>query len=309
MNTIDYSPTHPASSRFIDLRGLRHHVMTWGDPALATPEAPLLVLMHGWMDVGASFQFAVDALRARPGFESRPIVAVDWRGFGLSDASGSDSYWFADYLADLDFLIDTLSPTQPIDLLGHSMGGNVVMLYAGLRPERIRRLINVEGFGMPAMEPQDAPERYEKWLDELKKPARMMGYPSLPAVADRLKKNNPRLRDHYALWLAAHWAREVGGQWLINADPAHKRPQPLLYRWAEVQVFFRSITAPVLFVEGDETLYFMFFNGKYSRDEFIERAKDVPDFTLKTITQAGHMLHHDQPEALAALVAEFLLAP
>jgi pimeloyl-ACP methyl ester carboxylesterase len=76
-----------------------------------------------------------------------------------------------------------------------------------------------------------------------------------------------------------------------------------------VQVFFRSITAPVLFVEGDETLYFMFFNGKYSRDEFIERAKEVPDFTLKTITQAGHMLHHDQPEALAALVAEFLLAP
>ncbi|HET6786726.1 MAG TPA: alpha/beta fold hydrolase, partial [Aquabacterium sp.] len=173
MTATDYSPTHPATSCFIDLRGLRHHLLVWGDLAKATPEAPLLVLVHGWMDVGASFQFAVDALRAQEGFAERPIVAIDWRGFGLSDASGADSYWFADYLADLDFLIDALSPTQPIDLLGHSMGGNVVMLYAGLRPQRIRRLINVEGFGMPAMAPEEAPERYEKWLTELKEPARL----------------------------------------------------------------------------------------------------------------------------------------
>lgn len=306
MTATAYSPIHPADSRFIDLRGLRHHLLVWGDLTRATPEAPLLVLVHGWMDVGASFQFAVDALRAQAGFAERPIVAIDWRGFGLTDASGADSYWFADYLADLDGLIDALSPSQPIDLLGHSMGGNVVMLYAGLRPQRIRRLVNVEGFGMPAMAAEEAPERFEKWLSELKEPARLKAYPSLPAVAERLQKNNPRLRSDHALWLAGHWAREVAGQWHINADPAHKRSQPLLYRLPEVLAFFRRITAPVLFVEGDQTMYFFLFNGRYSREEFIERSKEVPDFTIKTLQDAGHMLHHDQPEDLAAQVAAFL---
>lgn len=305
---VPYQPAHLAQSRFVDIRGLRHHVLTWGDPALATPEAPLLLMVHGWMDVGASFQFAVDALRQQPGFGQRPIMAIDWRGFGLSDASGADSYWFADYLADLDFLLDEISPGQPIDLLGHSMGGNIVMLYAGLRPERIRRLINVEGFGMPAMEPTEAVSRYETWLKELKEPAQLKDYPSVGAVAERLKKNNPRLRDDHAQWLAAHWAREVDGRWRINADPVHKRPQPLLYRLPEVETFFRRISAPVLFVEGDQTMYFMLFNGRYDRTEFLERIKVVPDLKLETIQDAGHMLHHDQPEALAAHIAAFLLA-
>jgi pimeloyl-ACP methyl ester carboxylesterase len=303
-----YQATHQATSRFVNLRGLRHHLMCWGDPAAATPEAPLLVLVHGWMDVGASFQFAVDALRARPGFEHRPIVALDWRGFGLTENSGADNYWFADYLADLDFLIDELSPSAPIDLVGHSMGGNVVMLYAGLRPQRIRKLVNLEGFGMPDMPPDMAVKRYEEWFDALKKPSRLKDYATLDEVADRLKGTNPLLRDTHARWLAGHWAHEVGGRWVLNADPAHKRPQPLLYRLPEVLTFFRRISAPVLFVEGDQTLYFMFFNGEYSRDEFIERSKVVSNFTLQTIAGAGHMLHHDQPEELARVMADFLLA-
>ncbi len=304
--TTTYTPVHPASSRFTELRGLRHHLLVWGDPAQATPEAPVLVLVHGWMDVGASFQFVVDALRAQPGWHERPIVALDWRGFGESQASGADSYWFADYLADLDVLIDQLSPSLPIDLVGHSMGGNVVMLYAGLRPQRIRRLVNIEGFGMPPAEPEEAPERFAKWLDALKAPTRMKDYPDLTAVAGRLKQNNPRLREGFAQWLAAHWAREEGGRWFVNADPVHKRPQPLLYRPQEVLAFFQRIQAPVLFIEGEQTLYFFLFNGKYDRNQFLERSKAVPDFTLKTVSDAGHMLHHDQPEALAALVAQFL---
>lgn len=306
--TTSFTPTHPAVSRFLDLRGLRHHLLVWGDLAAATPEAPLLLLVHGWMDVGASFQFAVDALRTQPGGAARPIVALDWRGFGLSDNAGADSYWFADYLADLDLLLDQLSPDEPIDLLGHSMGGNVVMLYAGLRPERIRRLINVEGFGMPGADPEGAPAHVGKWIDALKRPAQLKDYDSLNAVADRLKMNNPRLRDGFAQWLAAYWAREEGGRWRINADPAHKRPQPLLYRVPEVLSYFKRITAPVLFVEGDQTMYFFLFNGKYDRDEFLERSKVIADFTLETVKDAGHMLHHDQPEALATLVAAFLQA-
>lgn len=307
MNTNPvYLPSCGAQSRFLRVRGLRKHLLVWGDLDKATKAAPLLVMVHGWMDVGASFQFAVDALRAQPGWQHRPIVALDWRGFGQSDASGADSYWFADYLADLDVVLDELSPAHPIDLLGHSMGGNAVMLYAGLRPQRIRRLVNVEGFGMPAAEPEDAPARFEKWIDELKQPARLKDYPDLAGVADRLKANNPRLRADFALWLAGHWSREVDGRRVISADPAHKRPQPLLYRLPEVLAFFRRIAAPVLFIEGDQTPYFFLFNGKYDRAQALERFKEVPDLRVRTILDAGHMVHHDQPEALATLVAGFL---
>ncbi|MFI4931010.1 MAG: alpha/beta fold hydrolase, partial [Burkholderiales bacterium] len=145
MTTSAYAVRRPAQSRYLAVRGLRYHVNLWGDPATLARERPLLVWMHGWMDVGASLQFVVDAMR-----DDRVIAAPDWRGFGRTGVPpGTDSYWFADYPGDLDGLLDALSPGAPVDLAGHSMGGNVVMTYAGSRPERIRRLINMEGFGLP----------------------------------------------------------------------------------------------------------------------------------------------------------------
>ena len=302
-----YVPIHPAESRFVSVRGLRHHLLVWGDLDRATPEAPLLVLLHGWMDTGSSFQFMVDALRQQSGWSDRPIVAIDWRGFGMTDFPGGDSYFFADYLGDLDCLLDELAPGRQVDLLGHSMGGNIVMLYAGVRSERIRRLVNLEGFGMPATEPGDAPGRYVKWFDEIKKTTALKDYPTLEDVARRLQMNNPRLRAHFALWLAKHWARQEHGRWVINADPAHKRSQPILYRVEEVMAFMQGITCPVLFVEGAETLYFMFFNGKFTKQEFMARVRAVKDFRMASIREAGHMLHHDQPEELARHLAAYLV--
>lgn len=302
-----YQPQHLPESHFVDLRGLRHHLLIWGDLADATVEQPVLVMVHGWMDVAASFQFMVDALRAMPGWEKRPIVALDWRGFGQTQASGRDSYFFVDYLADLDALLDHLAPESPIDLLGHSMGGNVSMLYSGVRPHRIRKLVNLEGFGLPTLPPDEAPDRYVKWLDEIKTPVRLKAYDQLAGVAKRLRDNNPLIPPDRALWLASHWARQENGLWVINADPAHKRPQPFLYRLEEVQASLKRMTMPVLFVEGAQTLYFMLFDGKYSRDEFLKRMTHVADFRMETIEQAGHMLHHDQPAELAQHIAHFLV--
>jgi pimeloyl-ACP methyl ester carboxylesterase len=307
--TASYVPVFPAQSGFLSVRGLRYHCLTWGDVALATPDKPLLVMVHGWMDVGASFQFMVDALRRQPGFEDRPIVALDWRGFGLTNTPPGDSYFFADYLGDLDAILHELSPDAPVDLLGHSMGGNVVMLYAGLRSSRIRKLVNLEGFGMPAAQADEAPDRYIKWLDEIRTPVKLKDYDSQESVAKRLQANNPRIKSELAMWLAQHWARPEGDRWVINADPAHKRPQPFIYRVEEVKAFLSRITCPVLFVEGAQTLYFMLFNGRFSRDEFLERVKLIPNFRLETIEEAGHMLHHDQPEELAIHLARYLMTP
>ena len=184
-----YLERRRAKSTFTPVRGLRYHAHCWGDATLVTPERPPMVMVHGWMDVGASFQFVVDALAEAEGFD-RWIIAPDWRGFGHTEAPGADTYWLPDYLGDLDGMLDALIPEGQLDLLGHSMGGNVVMTYGGLRPQRIRRLVNLEGFGMPQTQPHQAPKRLLNWLDELKAPAVLRDYDSVQAVAQRLMKNN-----------------------------------------------------------------------------------------------------------------------
>jgi pimeloyl-ACP methyl ester carboxylesterase len=294
-----YTPRRAATSRFVAVRGLDVHVSTWGSGAAGPP----LVLLHGWMDVGASFQFVVDALQSE-----RLVFAPDWRGFGRTASPvGTDSYWFPDYLGDLDALLDALAPAGAVDLLGHSMGGNVVMSYAGLRPERVRRLINLEGFGLPATKAEQAPQRLRDWLDALKTPQTLKSYDSLDAVAARLRKNNPRLPADKAAWLAAHWsARGDDGRWHILGDPAHKRANPVLYQVDEVLATWRLIAAPLLWVEGDSTELAQWWGNRYSLPEFHQRLNVVPQVERHILADCGHMLHHDQPQALAALIDNYL---
>ena len=304
--TTPYAPRRAAAARCLPIRGLSYHLESWGGPELATPERPLLLLLHGWMDVGASFQFMVDALAVLEA-EPRWIVAPDWRGFGRTSSSGSDSYWFADYLGDLDALIDALSPSQPIDLLGHSMGGNVVMSYAGVRPGRLRRLINLEGFGLPDSQPKQAPQRLLQWLDQLKAPAGLRPYASAAEVAERLLKTNPLLAADKAAWLATRWAAPAAdGQWHLLADAAHKRVNPVLYQADEVVETWARITAPLLWVEGADTKVSQWWGDRYPRSVFEARLARVAQVERATLADCGHMLHHDQPEALAARLLSFL---
>ncbi len=270
-----------------------------------TAQVPL-VMVHGWMDVGASFQFMVDAFKA-----DRLIIAPDWRGYGQTTGPATDNYWFPDYMADLDAMLDTISPNAPVDLLGHSMGGNVAMTYAGVRPDRVRRLVNLEGFGMPATQSAQAPTRYAKWLDELKAFKRgdmaLKPYPDAAGVARRLMKNNPRLTQERADWLAGHWAApDAQGVWHILGDAAHKLVNAQLYKADDMAECFKRITAPTLVVTASHTNVDVWWQGRYTLSEFAERLKVVPNCRQALIQDAAHMLHHDQPEALAALVEGFL---
>ena len=297
-----YLPRRSATSRFVDARHLRHHVLEWGVADPAPSARPTLVMLHGWMDVAASFQFVVDALPGEP-----HVLALDWRGFGLTESPPVDAYWSPDYLGDLEAVLDALLPGQAIDLLGHSMGGNVAMLYAGIRPQRVRRLVNLEGFGMPATRPDEAPARYARWLDELKQPARLRDYSSSKAVAQRMRENNPLLTADKAAWLAPHWAREnAGGTWDILGDPAHKRINPVLYQRDDVLACWKRIEAPLLWIEGDLTDVTRWWGKRYTKAEFHERLTVVAKVEKHTLRPAGHMLHHDQPEALAARIETFL---
>ena len=301
-----YQVKRPSASEFVPIRNLKYHVLTWGKPS---PGSAPLVLVHGWMDVGASFQFVVDAFS--DAFASgRHIIAPDWRGYGLTECQGHDNYWFPDYLADLDFLLDHYTPDQPVDLVGHSMGGNVAMMYAGARPQRIRRLINLEGFGMPASKPAQAPKRYAKWMDELKTLHRgemaLKAYDDALGVANRLMKTNPRLGADKAQWLAQHWARpNAQGKWEILGDAAHKVVNAQLYRADETLEIYQCIAAPTLCVEASNNQMDQWWQGKYTLAEYHERLKKLPDLKQAKVTDAGHMLHPDQPPQLAPLIEQF----
>ncbi|HEY8605508.1 MAG TPA: alpha/beta hydrolase [Noviherbaspirillum sp.] len=288
----------PSRSEYIPIRGLQYHVRHWGDEG-----APKLFMVHGWMDMSASFQFVVDCLR-----RDWHVIAPDWRGFGLTRNPGVDSYWFPDYLGDLDALLDHYAADEAVNLLGHSMGGNVVCLYAGVRPARIAKLINLEGFGLQLTQPEQAPGRYAKWMDELKSPPGMRSYTSLAEVAARLQKTNPRLGDERAAFLAANWAEQnARGEWEILGDPAHKLSSPILYRVEEVLACWRAISAPVLWVEAEETDAWRWMGPKeQARGEIDRRIGHIRQVRTASVPAAGHMLHHDQPEILAELIEGFL---
>lgn len=305
MMTGMYQVLKNSTSQFVPIRNLQYHVRTWGTRKAG--QLPL-VMVHGWMDVSASFQFVVDALK-----EDRYIVAPDWRGYGKTVVPNTDNYWIPDYLADLDFLLDWLETDdcKQVDLLGHSLGGNVVMLYAGIKPERIHRLINLEGFGMPRTKPESASKRYAQWMNDLKKMNKgelnLTAYESADGVARRLMKTNKRLPEDKAQWLARHWAAEnANGKWEILGDAAHKVVNANLYQVDEALGLYAQITAPTLAVEAADNEMDKWWGGKYSLAEYHERLKSVPNCRIEAIAEAGHMMHHDQPEVLAQMIEEFL---
>ncbi|HEY8908535.1 MAG TPA: alpha/beta hydrolase [Rhodoferax sp.] len=298
-----YSIKSNSRSVFIPIRSLQYHVRLWGQPQ---PGQTPLVLVHGWMDVAASYQFMVDALSS-----NHFIIAPDWRGFGLTASGGADSFWYPDYLADLDALLDHFSPNAPVNLVGHSMGGNIAMLYAGVRPQRVQRLVNLEGFGLPDTQADQAPARLTRWLDEVSQlrggAMALKTYPSLAAVARRLMKNNPYLSDDKADWLAAHWSAETApGQWTILGEPAHKVINPQLYRVDETLATYRCIRAPVLMVEASDDSQTRWWRGSFTLAQHRERLQHVAQVKIVTLPDCGHMLHHDQPELLAALIEGFI---
>jgi len=291
-----YRCRREARHETLSLRGLEIHLRRWGPPP--TPARPPLYCLHGWMDNGDTFQFLADEFAAE-----RTLVALDWRGFGHS-AWASGEYAFSDYVADLDALLQLYSPQAPAMLLGHSMGGNVACLYAGARPERVRCVISLEGFGLAGTSPSQAPQRLRQWLEELRATPAFNTYLSFEQLATAIGRRHPRIEAARAHYLASIWAqRSEDGQVQLLGDPRHKRVFPTLYRREESEAIWREIRAPLLAIAGRKSTYLQQGDG----DEVLEAFRRcVPASTLQWVEDAGHLLHLEQPAAVARLVESFL---
>jgi pimeloyl-ACP methyl ester carboxylesterase len=287
-----YSPLRPPSEVYLTARGLRHRILRWG-PASTRP----IVLLHGFLDTSDSWQFLVDRLPSGWAF-----AAPDWRGFGRTEWP-HDGYWFADYFADLEALLDALTPGARARVVGHSMGGNVAALYAGIRPERLEWLVNLEGFGLPRSQPSQAPRRFAEWLDELRAPERRSVYPSVERFAQMLMMRNPRWPPDRARFIARAWTRPAEGGVELAADPAHRRVNPVLYRREEAEACWKAIRIPMLLAFG-ELSEFRPRLGPDGADDYFHAL--IAGVELVTLPGVGHMMHVEDPETVAKEIESFV---
>jgi pimeloyl-ACP methyl ester carboxylesterase len=257
-----------------------------------------VLLLHGFADCAATFQFVADVID--PGL---PLLAIDWRGFGGS-ARSPGGYWFPDYYADLEAMLDAFCTRGAARVVGHSMGANVAMIYAGVRPARIRALVNLEGIGLPRTQPSQAPARLAQWLDELRAPLSAGEYASLEQLAARIAKRNPRLTAEQSGFIAACWSEPLpGGGVRLLADPAHRRTNPYLYRREEIEACWRAIEARVLLVVGGASELL----PRLAPEGGVESFKAiVPGLAIERVADAGHMLHHEAPRTIARLIEGFV---
>jgi pimeloyl-ACP methyl ester carboxylesterase len=242
---MTYTPRRSPRHEQLSVRGLKHRLTWWGEPT----DTPIL-LLHGFLDCGATWQFLVDCLP-----DTWSLVAPDWRGFGGSEWA-PDGYWFPDYLADLEALLDALTPREPARVIAHSMGANIALLYGGVRPQRLKWLVNLEGIGLRRTEPDEAPARYATWLDELKQPL-------------------------------------DGGR------------NPVLYRREEAEACWSRVTIPILLVAGGSSGH----QERRLADFNDERMHALfRDMQMVTLPGLGHMMHHEDPPAVAAPIINFASA-
>jgi len=286
-------------SRALDVvaNGLTHRLIEWR-PAGAGAATPTALLLHGFMDAGATWDLVAPGV-ARAGFR---VLAPDLRGYGDGARLPAGSYYyFPDYVLDIAELVDALVPPgTPLVVVGHSMGGTVATLYAGAYPARVSRLVVAEGIGPPDSQHEHVPDRMRHWVDGVRavraKGERTMA--SLDEALDRLAQNHPRVPREVLRTRVTALARELpGGRFAWKADPLHATRSPVPFFAETFKAFVRRIECPTLFVSGGPL-------GWHPPDEQ-ERLACYRALSRLDIDDAGHMMHWTHPDVLSKAIADF----
>ncbi len=282
------------------VRGLRIVVHAYGDPT----GRPLLCL-HGFLDHGSSFRFMAEHL---PGYR---VVAPDMRGHGESEWVGPGGYYhFYDYYDDCRAVIEAFGWSQ-FSLLGHSMGGSVATGLAALEADRVDRLVLLEGMGPPFGDLTLSVDRLRRWVQALRKPGCVGGpderrmarrvMESVDDAARRIRTLNQRLPEARAKALAETSTEPVAGGVCWRYDPLHRTPAAKPFVRGEAEAIWRGIRAPVLSIHGAES--------PWRPEHTLERHRTLGQVLVGALAEAGHNLHHDQPERLAQVVKHWLSTP
>jgi pimeloyl-ACP methyl ester carboxylesterase len=278
-------------SRFYQSQGLRLHYADWGNT-----EAPLLLLVHGGRDHCRSWDAMARALQ--PHFH---VVAPDLRGHGDSDWAKGGSYSLTEYVYDLSRLVRDV-PAQRVNIVGHSMGGMVGLIYAGTFPDQVSGLVVLDGVTvMPGAKTLPANERIAKWIGQLDKleerePRR---YRTIEEAAAQMRAHNARLPGELAHHLASHGVRRnEDGTYSWKFDPCQRAMAPHRLSADDHVSLWSRIACPILLLQAE--------------DSFLESSKATnlagyfPQAHTETISGAGHWLQHDKTDEVLAAIRAFL---
>lgn len=277
------------SERWVFANGLRHHVLSWGDPQ----SDDTIVLCHGFLDLAWGFA-TLAPLLARAGLY---VLSCDFRGHGESDhVPAGGYYYFPDYVRDLHELSPQLCE-RPFHLLGHSMGGTVSALFAATHPERVRTLSLLEGLGPPAEAAARAPSRMKRWLESAtavrsQEAKQLLG---LDAAYERLRARHGEVDESLLRLLSQRSTKShpSGSGLTWRFDPLHLTPSPVAFDAERFQHFLGKIEAPTLVLDGARGLF---------GSEHAERRKLLRDVRYACLASAGHMLHWTHASEVAELV-------
>ena len=281
----------PTSQYYYSHR-LKLHFWDWGDNG-----KPNLLLVHGSRDHARSWD-----LVAKEFCTDFRVLAPDLRGHGDSDWAAGAMYSIPEYVLDLSALIDIVG-RFPVYLIGHSLGGAVVLQYAGVYPDRVKKLVSIEGYG-PAPDklvPRPAHERLRRWVEnmrdfERRSPRR---YSGLAAAVQRMRQANPHLSEPAAARLTlmgSNWNPD--GTLVWKFDNYVRAFSPYGFNMEDAQEIWRQISCPTLLFRGLES---------WSVDpEEDGRIHAIPDYRLINVADAGHWVHHDKLEIFLEETRKFL---
>lgn len=283
----------PTSHYFYSQR-LKLHYVDWGNA-----DKPPLLLIHGGRDHARNWDWVAQELR-----HDYHIIAPDLRGHGDSQWAVGGSYAMIDYTLDVAQLLDALG-TFPLTIIGHSLGGSIALQYTGTYPDRVDKVVAIEGLGPPPgmIRERPARERMLEWIAEMQALARRhpRRYKSLEESIERMRDANPHLSPAQARHLTIHGSyRDEDGTYLWKFDNYVRAASPYLFNMRDARELWSEITCPVLLVRGTESWA--------SDPEKDGRATAFKDYKLVNIERAGHWVHHDQLEVFLKHVRKFLAA-
>lgn len=284
----------PVSSHYVSQR-LRLHFVDWGNES-----APPLVLVHGGKDHARSWDAVARALR-----RDHHVIAPDLRGHGDSAWAQGSTYTLPEYVLDLAQLIEVLG-LAPVTLIGHSMGAAVSLYFAGVYPDKVAKLVAIEGMGAPpelraSNENRELWEMTVAWIDAVRSGARRQPrrYATIDDAAARMRAENPNLSPEQAHHLTVHGvARNEDGSFSWKFDDASRPLFPQRSAPGSFERLWQRIACPTLLVHGSES-----WHGDPGQDG---RAAHVARSRVAGIEGAGHWVHHDRLERFLAVTRAFL---
>ena len=258
---------------------------------------PSLVLVHGGLDHARNWDWVARALR-----EHYHVYALDLRGHGNSAWAQGAMYSIAEHVLDLSTLLDIIND-YPIRIIGHSLGGIIVLHYSGLYPENVQKAVSIEGIGFPPRHRVHAPasERLRFWIETVRKSEgrEARSYPNLDAAVQRMKEANPHLSDEVARHLTLHgtnWNPDGSMTWKF--DNYARAIAPYGHNIGEAAEIFSRIACPTLLFWGLESW------APVPEDD--PRVTAIPDCRLVSVPNAGHWVHHDQLHLFLDETSRFL---